>query len=419
MSSTSSVSSTLPPFVLRYLDEIAASEGLHNYSIEVKGIGAGEGFMSNMMAITLIAAEQRLSLICKLQLPVPESSEVVDTQFAFYREIEMYKTVLPLMAELQRKNGLTAETGFFAYPKCFVSERADNNESIIILEDLRVRDFALCDKLKPLKFEHVALLLQQLGRYNALSFVLRDQQPEVFAKLEAMDDYFMNVVITNPGIQGIFSSAIEQAIVLADNEKDKTLLRAFLANYVQLGQTRRCPERLGRFGVLIHGDCHINNMMFKTKNGIPDGIVLIDWQGPVVASPVSDLVNFVFWCTEKSLRDKHFDQLLHIYHEELTRVINLCGSDAETLFSYDDFLDQMREFTINAVATSAAAVSYMITDSKDMKSLAELAESDSKDENSKMLAPLTQETEQLYKLRLLDIINDARRLGYVSKFEDK
>lgn len=415
--SISNTASALPAFVSRHLDEIARSEGLSNYTVESKGIGAGEGFMSNMLAITLVSTEQRLSLICKLPLPEPESPDVLDTQFAFDREVEMYQTVLPLMEELQRKNGLTAETGFYAYPKCFVSECAANNESIIILEDLRLRDYSLHDKLKPLKFENVALLLQQLGRYNALSFVLRDQQPEVFAKLDALEDYFMKWGIINPGIQGIFSSAIEQAIVLVDEEKDKALLRAFLANYVDLGQTRRCPKRLKRFGVLIHGDCHINNMMFKSENGTPASIVLIDWQGPVVASPVSDLVNFIFWCTEKSLRDQHFDDLLHIYHDELTRVINACGSDASALFSFDDLLDQMHEFTINAVATSPAAVSYMITDSKDLKSLAELAECDGDDVNSKMLAPLTKETEQRYKLRLLDIINDARRLGYLNKFE--
>lgn len=147
--------------------------------------------------------------------------------------------------------------------------------------------------------------------------------------------------------------------------------------------------------------------------GKPDSIVLIDWQCSTVTSPAVDLTNFLLWCTEKSLRDQHFDELLHLYHAELSRVITVCGSNADALFSYDDLLEQMRAFGTNALACAPLAVSMMITRPEEIKSL-DVMDADSEDTAEKQLAPLNAATEQRFKDRLGDIITDARRLGYTA-----
>lgn len=424
---SSSSSAALPAFVVRHLATIARNEQLTDYTVEC-GAGAkhGDGFMSNMLGITLVTAERRLPLICKLQLaeqPKPSDGKIaMDASLYFKREVLMYSKILPQLAQLQRAHGLTPESGFFSYPHCYVAEMAEPaSESIIVLEDLRERQFELWNKLETMPFEAVAHLLQQLGRLTGLSFVLRDQQPALFAELEQLDDFLAGVLVNVESMAAIFDSATQQAIELVDADKDKTLLRAFIGGWRELTLSRRAPERLGRFGVLVHGDCHINNMMFRLSTGerrVPEEIVLIDWQAALIASPVNDLATFVWWCTEKQLRDEHFDELLHIYHDEVQRVIRVCGSDAEKLFSFDDLEAQMREYSINAVSMAACAVSYMITDPKDMQNLATLTKAgDEDDVNAKMLAPLTKSTEQRFKERLLDIVNDARRLGYLEKFE--
>lgn len=271
MSSTKPVA--LPAFVVRHLDAIARAEGFHKYTVDNKaGSKNGDGFMSNMLSITLREEHEndhegsikQLALICKLQLPNPETDGAVNSAPLFEREVEMYKTILPIMESLQHDHGLSE--GFFAYPKCFVAEHADNHESIIILEDLRVRDFAMWDKLQQFPFENVALLMTQLGRYHALSFVLRDQKPEVFAKLEALDDIFQTVLLQNKLMRTMFISSIEQAESLLEAEIDKQLMRSLRSQWDELVNTRKHADRIRRFGVLIHGDLHTNNVMFHATN---------------------------------------------------------------------------------------------------------------------------------------------------------
>lgn len=157
-------------------------------------------------------------------------------------------------------------------------------------------------------------------------------------------------------------------------------------------------------------------LVYPHLQGTADSIVLIDWQCSSVVSPAIDVGNFLLWCTEKPLRDQHFDDLLHLYHSELSRVITACGSDANALFSYEDLLDQLREFGMNAVSGSPLAVSVLIAVPAEMKQISDLSDSlDSNDVNQKTIAPLTSQNEQKYKSRLLDIINDARRFGYLKE----
>lgn len=144
-----------------------------------------------------------------------------------------------------------------------------------------------------------------------------------------------------------------------------------------------------------------------------NGISLIDWQTASLLSPAVDVGNFLLWCTEKPLRDHHFDQLLHIYHGELTRVITACGSDANALFSYDDLLGQLREFGLNTLGVAPFAVSIMVTKPEAMGKIADIGSDDNSKANN--FAPLNVESTLRYKQVLSDMINDAKRLGYVEK----
>lgn len=270
----STPSKTPPAFVLRHLEDVARSQGLQNYSIDYQaGSKSGDGFMSNMLAVRLVDQTDQaksLSLICKLQLPnSEETAGSLDASILFDREVDMYNIVLPMMEKLQHDHGLTRDNdgGFFAYPKCFLAQRADNNESIVILEDLRSSGHVLWNKLEPIPFANVSLLMQQLGRYHALSFVLRDQHPQKFAQLEGFDDVLLELIETCASLRTTMLSSMDEAIGLLDGATtDLELLRSVRSIWLDLMRTRTSVDRIKRFGVLSHGDCHTNNMMFTANN---------------------------------------------------------------------------------------------------------------------------------------------------------
>lgn len=152
----------------------------------------------------------------------------------------------------------------------------------------------------------------------------------------------------------------------------------------------------------------------------PSEIMILDWQVSSIQSPAIDLSNFVFASTDKAMRDKHYDVLLRMYHEELSRVVKVCGSDAGALFSFGDLVDQMREFGADTMVYMTLVLPYLLTPSEEMVNISDLVENeDSDDASKKTIAPLKEDTEILYRQRLTDIIVDFRRLGLIPDVKEE
>lgn len=63
-------------------------------------------------------------------------------------------------------------------------------------------------------------------------------------------------------------------------------------------------------------------MMFRNdENGNPKDLRLLDFQIMRYASPVCDLMYYIFGCTSKALRDKHYHEFLNTYYNELSSFI--------------------------------------------------------------------------------------------------
>ena len=54
------------------------------------------------------------------------------------------------------------------------------------------------------------------------------------------------------------------------------------------------------------------------QNNAPVELRLLDFQIARYASPVLDVLYYVFCCTTKELRDEHYEDLLKIYHSSLS-----------------------------------------------------------------------------------------------------
>jgi hypothetical protein len=57
---------------------------------------------------------------------------------------------------------------------------ADGENDFIVLEDLSPTGYVTADRTKGLDFDHCVAVLQTLGRFHALSFAMKDQDPEGF-----------------------------------------------------------------------------------------------------------------------------------------------------------------------------------------------------------------------------------------------
>jgi len=72
-----------------------------------------------------------------------------------------------------------------------------------------------------------------------------------------------------------------------------------------------------------HGDCWVNNLMFKYDDrNVPEDVTLLDLQLYREACPTTDLLYFTFSSLTYETRKKYETQLLRIYYQRYLRVCN-------------------------------------------------------------------------------------------------
>jgi hypothetical protein len=62
-------------------------------------------------------------------------------------------------------------------------------------------------------------------------------------------------------------------------------------------------------------------IIYASQNGKPIELRLLDFQIIRYASPVLDVVHYLFTTTTKELRDRHLNEFLDVYYETLSGFI--------------------------------------------------------------------------------------------------
>lgn len=230
---------------------------------------------------------------------------------SFFEEFQLSKGVIP------------NENGFNESAQCYFSISEELSESLF-LEDLRNRQFEMIDYRKePITFDHVSLVMKSLAKLHALSFALKEQQPKKFKELTSLsfEQYW-----TFLEFESHYFDTLTRLTTILEVEKRYDLLEKF----TKTAGADKCATIFNLvssaaaepYAVICHGDVTTNNSMFRyDEQGNPIEIQLIDWQFTRFASPVTDLVLYLFCSTTKELRDQHYNDFLKIYHESLSDLL--------------------------------------------------------------------------------------------------
>lgn len=222
----------------------------------------------------------------------------------------------------QSKSVLIQENGFIEYPECYETGEEELSECVL-LEDLSIKGFTMIDRFtEDVAADHVRLVMQTLGKFHAISFALKDQQPDKFHELAAsLNEIFIRR--DDPMLREFFLKQSESVLNVVSGAKDAHLLakvkKLFETEPMNLAADCIDLNLSGLDGVICHGDAWQNNTMFRYDNdGKPIEISLLDWQISRYSSPIIDIVYYMFCCTTKELRDDHYEEFLKIYHDSLT-----------------------------------------------------------------------------------------------------
>lgn len=92
-----------------------------------------------------------------------------------------------------------------------------------------------------------------------------------------------------------------------------------------------CNQSPSTFKVLNHGDCWVNNMMFKyDANKLPIDIVFIDYQLSFYSSPGIDFNYFFGTSPTNEVRENSRDALFDLYYNSFSGVLSKLGSPRVT-----------------------------------------------------------------------------------------
>lgn len=266
------------------------------------------------------------SLILKIAPRNVVMREKLQSRSLFLHEIKMYDQVLAYFYDFQLSNGIVPKTnGFSRSARCYFSI-SDEFSECLYLEDLTKRNFEMVSlREKPLNFDHVSLMMKALGEFHALSFALKDQQPIKFKELSnSIPEQFWTMIESK--FNKHFENMLRRLINILEEEKRSDLIEKFhrstgedhFATVYKLVSS----SAAGCYAVICHGDPTTNNSMFRNdEHGNPIEITLFDWQFSRFASPVTDLVLFLFLSTTKELRDRHCRDFVRIYHESLSQLM--------------------------------------------------------------------------------------------------
>lgn len=165
---------------------------------------------------------------------------------------------MPYFRKFEESKGVTLEeNGFIEYPKCYRTVDKELEECIL-LEDLSVRGFSIVDRFtEDITADHVYLIMKTLGKFHAISFALKDQQPDKFNELaSSLTENFIRP--TEELLRGYFAKQAELASsVLSEDEHGPVIAKVkklFETNAMDVAADCLDLDATGSAWVIAHGD---------------------------------------------------------------------------------------------------------------------------------------------------------------------
>lgn len=257
-------------YMRKSLEKVARNEGFHDFDLVLDhGSGIGDGFVGIVLRATIkdVYSDKSLKVIVK----IPPENETRRIEFKsmemFEREVFAYNKILPEFVKFQLENRIKPEDGFFNFPKVYFAEHNEElDDSIIIMEDLTLGNYKMWSKFKPIDLEHAKLTVSSIGRLHAISFAFKHRKSAIFEEFKQLSDFFKER-FNEERFFGFISIMLDKAIdtLKPEDIKAREKMENFKKEAQEFMRLMNAEENLEPYSVLIHGDCWINNFMFKYR----------------------------------------------------------------------------------------------------------------------------------------------------------
>ncbi|XP_005183467.2 uncharacterized protein LOC101894757 [Musca domestica] len=297
-----------------------------------------------------------------LMLKVPHNNDLYRNEMIkfhmFATEAGMYRQIVPEFEKLYRSKGLEISFGAKSYQLPAVKEE------YILLEDLTRRGFRNVKRQNCLDMEHCRGVLKKLAQFHAASAIWVE-------KNGSFPDLYSRGIVREEGkglLGSMFNSGLQHLLKTTEGMKSCERYYPEFKRYADkfmdeiFHQTARDDKA---FNVLNHGDCWSNNIMFQYgAQGELKETYFVDLQLPCFGTPAQDLLYFILSSAQLDLKIKHFDEMIHYYHQNLIEHLKLLGYSKPLPF-LRDIHQMILKGSIWAMITVLITMAAVLCDTSD------------------------------------------------------
>ncbi|XP_028027473.1 uncharacterized protein LOC114240967 [Bombyx mandarina] len=390
---------------------VAALRGIQDFVYHVDYIcGKGDNFIANIFRVSVKEANSENNTVGVIVKTLVNTTRQELFHELHKKEVEFYRVVISKFNEIQET---LAEAAKLILPRCLYWKIEKSNE-VLILEDMLLYGFVLDSKPKHevLDFEQCSLVISELAKFHALSFVCGEREKESFSKIKSdfSDIIYQDHFLDKSKLKNYFLESFDMSLSVVTDVKAHKVLEEIKPSILKILQ---CFSKASKTNVLCHGDCWINNILFKYEERKPARVCFIDFQAVRYANPVTDIMYFIYLCTDSKFRSDNFERLLKIYYDSLKSFLSLYEIDADIAYPEVEFKSDVNDHLIFGLLISMIDLRIIIMTPEHE---AILKGSNIVDGSNTGEVPGEMD---YFKIRVNDVVDEAISNGSLMKLSDK
>ncbi|XP_022115853.2 uncharacterized protein LOC110993782 [Pieris rapae] len=320
------------------IENVAKIRNIQEFSYHVDYLN-GNGYIANIFRVILIENEsdKRINVIVKTLINTARKELFSELHC---REVKAYTQIINKFLSIQND---IKESRRLILPTCIYSSIEKGNE-LLIFEDLLVNGFTVNIATDKLSFRCVGKIFSELAKFHGLSFVFKKNNTELYDNLaeDFNDLVFQYSFLNKSQLKDYFLDSFEMSLNDLENIEIKNKLENIKPKLLRLLQSYVKPKQIN---VFCHGDIWINNILFKQSDG-ETKLCFLDFQTLRFANPATDIIYFLYICTDSEFRSLHLDELIKIYYDSLKGFLNLFDIDVNSLYTENKLRDDIEEYKV-------------------------------------------------------------------------
>jgi len=271
-------------------------------------------------------------------------------------------------------------------------------QGILVMENVKKRDFVMFDKMRILPLDHFLLAMTNLGHFHGkwLAYRWMLESGQLAGEgVWSLDKFKSSLNTQKRAPEFVYKQLLNGTAKTTKKILELEGRQELIPNVTHFfNVTARAQLNMFMGNVVTpidtccHGDFWSNNIMFKyDKDGNVNGTVLVDFQMINYGHPAYDVLYLLYISADSQFRSQHMEECLSKYWETLNLYIEKFAPK-NTKYTWEDFLKDLTTYkTIGFVLattlmpnvlseTQVEAGGIMALREMQRKQAAELADSD-------------------------------------------